>query len=218
MNELWRGFGIDSAAPFCAECRMLVELFHFQSLAVGDAGMVKQAQLAVAGRLQRLKPAAFVQRLKAVKLIVLDVDGVLTDAGMYYTESGDELKKFNTRDGYGIRAAQRAGLTVAVITGEITRIVARRMKKLNIRHLHQGIANKLPVLEQVCARLGVTVAEVAYIGDDLGDLACLKVVGVPCTVADGLAANRQAAVYVTALKGGEGAAREVIDLILQARG
>lgn len=174
-------------------------------------------EILFAGQLQRLTPVQFAQRLKAVKLLILDVDGVLTDAGMYYSEAGDELKKFNTRDGYGIRAAMRAGITVGVITGEKTRIVSRRMKKLGIRILHQGIGDKLPVLEKVAAQCGVTLADIAYMGDDLGDLPCLKQVGLPCTVADGLPANRQAAVYITRLKGGEGAARELIDLLLQAR-
>ncbi|HTL51674.1 MAG TPA: HAD hydrolase family protein [Planctomycetota bacterium] len=169
------------------------------------------------GLIQRLTPVQFAARLKAVKLLILDVDGVMTDAGMYYSEAGDELKKFNTRDGYGIRAAMRAGLILGIITGEKTKIVARRMKKLGIRILHQGIALKLPVLEKVVAENHLTLADVAYLGDDLGDLECLKAVGLPCTVADGLPANRQAAAYITKLKGGEGAVRELIDLILQAR-
>ncbi|MGH7146170.1 MAG: KdsC family phosphatase [Planctomycetota bacterium] len=179
--------------------------------------MPAASRLHIAGTLQKLSAEEFRRRLAAVRLLVLDVDGVMTDAGMYYSEAGDELKKFNTRDGYGIRAVQRAGLPVAVITGEKTRLVARRMKKLGIEIVYQGIQKKLPVLDEVAARVGIARAEIAYLGDDLGDLPCLEVVGVPCTVADGLPANRAAAVYITQLLGGQGAVRELCDLLLQAR-
>ena len=155
--------------------------------------------------------------LKRVRLFAMDVDGVLTDAGMYYSESGEELKKFNTRDGMGIKLLQRAGLITALITMEETKLVSRRAEKLAIPEVHQGTRDKLAVLREMVARHGLTLQEVAFIGDDVNDLEALGAAGFGAAPADALPAVRSAVDYVCRQKGGEGAVREVADLILAAR-
>ena len=156
--------------------------------------------------------------LKRIRLFATDVDGVLTDAGMYYSESGDEFKKFNTRDGMGIKLLQRAGLITALVTQEATKLVARRGEKLAIPEVHQGVMDKLPVLREMAARHGVTLAEVAYVGDDINDMGSLQAVGFSAAPADALPAVRKAVTYVCRAKGGEGAVREVAEMILEAQG
>jgi 3-deoxy-D-manno-octulosonate 8-phosphate phosphatase (KDO 8-P phosphatase) len=148
----------------------------------------------------------------------MDVDGVLTDAGMYYSESGEELKKFNTRDGMGIKLLQRAGLITALITMEETKLVTRRAEKLAIPEVHQGARDKLAVLREMVERRGLTLQEVAYIGDDVNDLEVLNAVGFGAAPADALPAVRSAVDYVCRQKGGEGAVREIADMILAAKG
>jgi len=156
--------------------------------------------------------------LAGIRVFATDVDGVLTDAGMYYSESGDEVKKFNTRDGMGIKLLQRAGLITALVTQENTKLVARRGDKLVIPEVHQGVLDKLPVLQAIAARYGVTLREVAYMGDDLNDLTALKAVGFSASPADGLPPIRKVVTYVCRAKGGEGAVREVAEMILEAQG
>ena len=156
--------------------------------------------------------------LKAIRLFATDVDGVLTDAGMYYTESGDEMKKFNTRDGMGIKLLQRAGLITALVTQESTKLVARRGEKLAIPEVHQGAMDKLPVMRDMASRHGMTLDQVAYIGDDINDLQALRAVGFSAAPADALPAIRKAVTYVCRAKGGEGAVREVAEMILEAQG
>jgi len=155
--------------------------------------------------------------LQRLRLFATDVDGVLTDAGMYYSESGEELKKFNTRDGMGIKLLQAAGLVTALITMEETKLVTRRAEKLAIPEVHQGARDKLAVMREMVARHGLTLQQVAYIGDDVNDLEVLNAVGFSAAPADALPAVRNAVDYVCRQKGGEGAVREVADLILEAK-
>ncbi len=155
--------------------------------------------------------------LAQIRLFATDVDGVLTDAGMYYSESGDEWKKFNTRDGMGIKLLQKAGLVTAIVTQERTTLVAKRGEKLTIPEVHQGVMDKLGVVREMAARHGLTLEQVAYIGDDINDLEALKAVGFSATPADGLPQVAIAVDYVCRKKGGEGAVREVIEMILAAR-
>ena len=157
-------------------------------------------------------------RLKKIKLLATDVDGVLTDAGMYYSEHGDELKKFNTRDGMGLVLLRYAGVRLAIVTSEDTKIVERRAAKLRITDLLQGARDKVTALETIMKRHGLSWEEVAYIGDDVNDLAVLKRAGFAASPADGTEANRKAAHYVTKKRGGEGCVREVCEMILEARG
>ena len=147
----------------------------------------------------------------------MDVDGVLTDAGMYYTESGDELKKFNTRDGMGIKMLQAASLVTAFITKEKTAIVERRGQKLAVPEVHQGVDDKLAVLTTLTQKYGLSLDQVAYIGDDVNDLDALRAVGFSAAPADAMPTVLKAVHYICVKKGGEGAVREVADLILAAQ-
>lgn len=160
---------------------------------------------------------ALASTLKRIRLFATDVDGVLTDAGMYYSESGEELKKFNTRDGMGIKLLQRAGIITAIVTQERTKLVARRGEKLMIPEVHQGVMDKLALVREMVERLGLSMEEVAYIGDDVNDVATLKAVGFSATPADGMPQAAAVVDYVCAKKGGEGAVREIIEMILEAQ-
>jgi 3-deoxy-D-manno-octulosonate 8-phosphate phosphatase (KDO 8-P phosphatase) len=156
--------------------------------------------------------------LRRIRLFATDVDGVLTDAGMYYAESGDEWKKFNTRDGMGIKLLQRAGIITAIVTQERTKLVARRAEKLAIPELHQGVMDKLLLVSEMAVRHGLTLSQVAYIGDDINDLETLKAVGFSASPADGMPQVAAAVDYICQKKGGEGAVREIIEMILDAQG
>ncbi len=155
--------------------------------------------------------------LQQIRLFATDVDGVLTDGGMYYSESGDEWKKFNTRDGMGIKLLQKAGLITAIVTQERTRLVARRAEKLAIPELHQGVMDKLSVIRDMAERHGISLRQIAYIGDDVNDMEALKAVGFSAAPADSLPQVRKIVDYICRLKGGEGAVRELAEMILQSR-
>lgn len=156
-------------------------------------------------------------RLKNLRAVVLDVDGVLTDAGMYYGPEGEAFKKFNSRDGMGVRLLRAAGLEVALITGENSQAVARRAEKLKIEEVHLGIEDKLPVLQDLAKRKGYAAEEIGYMGDDVNDLACLQWVGVAAAPADAMPPVLSVAELITERNGGEGAVREFADQILSSR-
>jgi len=164
----------------------------------------------------RLSQAELEERLRHVRMVAMDCDGVLTDGGMYYAESGDEWKKFNTRDGKGVELLHRAGYLTAIITGEDTAIVERRAAKMGVDVLVQGAQDKLSALDTLLASHGLAYEQVVYVGDDLNDLPVMQVVGLACAVADATPLVRQVAHYVCERKGGEGAVREVAELILGA--
>jgi YrbI family 3-deoxy-D-manno-octulosonate 8-phosphate phosphatase len=167
----------------------------------------------------RRRPARqrLLQTLRRIRLFAMDVDGVLTDAGMYYSESGDEWKKFNTRDGMGIKLLQQAGLITALITQEHTKLVLRRGEKLEIPEVHQGVRDKLATLRQIAGKYGLSLDQVAFIGDDVNDLATLKAVGLSAAPADCVPSVGKVVRYRCRKKGGEGAVRELADLILAAQ-
>jgi len=158
------------------------------------------------------------QALKRIRLFATDVDGVLTDSGMYYSESGDEIKKFNTRDGMGIKLLQRAGLITALITQEDTKLVARRAERLAIPEVHQRIFDKLTRLRDIATRYHISLEEIAYMGDDVVDLPVLTRCGLALTVPDAPPLVKKHADYVSVARGGHGAAREVCELIMHAQG
>ncbi len=153
----------------------------------------------------------------SVKLLALDVDGILTDGGLYYTETGQELKKFNVKDGLGLKLVMQAGITVAIISASSSTATHHRAKKLGIEQVFTGIDDKLTTLKSLCATLQIELTEVLYMGDDLTDLPVLQAVGYPVTVADAIAQNRACACYITQLPGGRGAVREVCDRLLAAQ-
>lgn len=149
------------------------------------------------------------------KLVMTDIDGVWTDAGMYYDQTGNELKRFTTSDSAGILFLRQLGIPVAIITGEDTQIVARRAKKLKVEHLYQGISDKPAVARELCEKLGVSLEECAYIGDDLGDIKLLELVGISAAPANAPDYVKSRVDFVTKAKGGEGAFREFVETILQ---
>jgi len=155
-------------------------------------------------------------RLKKIKLLVMDVDGVLTDAGMYYGEGGEELKKFNTRDGKGIELIRNMGIKTAFITNEKTLLLERRARKLKIDFLFQGVSDKLTLLRKLMKDNNMSPEEVAYVGDDINDIDVMKMVGFSATPADGAKANRTIATFVCKTKGGQGCVREVCDLLVES--
>lgn len=153
-----------------------------------------------------------------IKLFLSDVDGTLTDGGMYYSENGDELKKFNTRDGMGFQLLQKAGIKTGIITSENTHIVSNRAKKLNIDYLVQGKRNggKLAAAQEICNQIGITLDEVAYIGDDINCQTLLEAVGVSACPADACDTIKNiSSIHIMKLKGGEGCVREFIETIIK---
>lgn len=153
-----------------------------------------------------------------IRLLALDVDGVLTDGLIYYGNNGDELKAFNIKDGLGIKLLQRAGITVAIITGRESDIVLRRAGELGIVDVVQGREDKYQALLELCERHQLGLEECAYMGDDLPDLAAIVAAGLGMTVANASAAVLDAAQWRSAHNGGGGAVREACEFILAARG
>ena len=154
---------------------------------------------------------------KQIKLFLSDVDGVLTDAGMYYSENGDELKKFNTHDGMGFKLLKDAGIKTGIITTENTKIVERRAKKLNVDYLYQGKreGGKLEVAKEICAKEGISLEEVAYVGDDINCYELLSAVGVAACPANALPQIKAIPGIIHLTKrGGDGAVREFVDGLL----
>jgi N-acylneuraminate cytidylyltransferase len=152
-----------------------------------------------------------------IKFLFMDCDGVLTDGGMYYSERGDELKKFNTRDGMGIKLLRQLGIRTAIITGEKTKLVAQRGKKLKIDEVCLGVEDKARVLEEILCKYDMGFNEAAYIGDDINDLEAMKKVGLSFAVNDAMQCVKDIADYVTKTAGGHGAVREVAELIIHFR-
>ncbi|MGV8092785.1 MAG: KdsC family phosphatase [Mangrovibacterium sp.] len=150
-----------------------------------------------------------------IKLVLTDIDGVWTDAGMYYDQTGNEWKKFSTADSAGVIFLRLLNIPVGIITGEDTEIVRRRAEKLKIKYLRMGILNKLEAVRELTAQLGITLDEVAYIGDDLNDAILLQQVGFSAVPANAPAYMDRFARYRMTKKGGEGAFREFVELLLQ---
>ena len=154
------------------------------------------------------------EKIPEIKMFVTDCDGCLTDGGMYYSENGDELKRFNALDGMGFRLLREKGILTGVITGEKKELNRRRSKKLNLDILEQGVQDKLCMVEKLCQKYDISLQNVAYIGDDINDLDVIKAVGFGCSVPNGIEEVKKAAMYVTKRWGGQGAVREVIDKVL----
>ena len=157
-------------------------------------------------------------RAQNIRLLILDVDGVLSDGLIYMGNNGEELKAFNVRDGYGIRCALTSGIEVAIITGRKAKLVEDRCVTLGITHLYQGQSDKLTAFNDLLAKLDVAPQDVAYVGDDLIDWPVMAEVGLSIAVADAHPLLLPRADYVTKIKGGRGAVREVCDLLLLAQG
>ena len=157
-------------------------------------------------------------RARGIKLLLMDCDGVLTDGRLWLTPDGDEQKAFHARDGQGISLLHRAGVQTGIITGRTSSAVDRRAQDLKMAHVRQYAKDKVKALEEILSEAGVTTNECAYIGDDVGDIPVMHRVGFALAVADAAEETKQAAHYITTLKGGQGAVRECCDLILKAQG
>ena len=162
--------------------------------------------------------SALYSRAKEVRLAIFDVDGVLTDGTLYYTDSGEELKAFNVRDGHGMKMLQSTGVTLAIITSRSSRSIERRAQNLGIDLLYQGAEDKLAAFHALLKRTGQQAASCSYMGDDLVDLPVLTRAGLAATVPEAPAAVRQGAHHVTQAGGGRGAVRELCELIMHAQG
>lgn len=157
-------------------------------------------------------------KARPIRLLVLDVDGVLSNGQLYFSNSGDEIKAFSTLDGLGIKLLQQAGIEVAIITGRQSEIVQRRASSLGITHIIQGREDKLTALEELRKIVDFPYQEIAYMGDDLPDLAAIRRVGLGITVPNGHHFVAQHADWCTQAEGGFGAVREACELILKAQG
>lgn len=157
------------------------------------------------------------KRCQLVELIVSDVDGVLTDGGIVYTNAGDEIKRFHIRDGQGIRLWHRAGGKFGIVTARNSHIVNVRAAELGVEFVRQGTEHKLQAFREILATLQLKPEQACYIGDDLQDLGAVRLAGLGVAVADAADELRQSADYVTTLGGGQGAVRETIELILKSQ-
>src|SRR3990172_10046980 len=158
------------------------------------------------------------EKAARIRLLIFDVDGVLTDGSLYLTEDGREYKAFHSRDGHGIKMLLRHGVEIGVITGRTSKVVERRMEDLGIRHLYQGKLDKAPAFEQLTASLGISAQDTAYVGDDIVDLPVMRRVGLAIAVQDAHPFVKQHPHWQTPNRGGRGAARDVCELLLEAKG
>jgi len=154
-------------------------------------------------------------RAKNIKFIILDVDGVLTDGRITFNSKNEEFKSFDVKDGHGIKLAQRCGIKFAIITGRWSPIVEKRCKELNIDEVHQNADDKAKIFNEILNKYKIKEEEVAYMGDDLADVPVFKRAGLAATVSDAFDYIKKEVHYITKLKGGRGAVRELIDFILQ---
>ena len=162
--------------------------------------------------------ADLTDKARKIKLLILDVDGVMTDGKIVLDGGDSEIKSFNVRDGHGIKMAERAGLTIAIITGRESSVVTRRAEELGIKEVHQKSLDKLKTYRELLARTGITEEETAYVGDDIVDIPVMSRAGLAIAVSDAEPYVKEMAHAVTDRRGGEGAVREVIDYLLKARG
>lgn len=153
-----------------------------------------------------------------LKVLMLDVDGVMTDGGIILIGGNVEAKRFDVHDGMGVNLARSAGLEVGIITSRDSIVVKRRAKELGITELHQGVRKKTEVLQDLHMRLGVEPVQIAYIGDDIQDIPIMKMVGIPIAVQNAVSAVKECSIYVTRAYGGHGAVREVVEWLLEIRG
>jgi 3-deoxy-D-manno-octulosonate 8-phosphate phosphatase (KDO 8-P phosphatase) len=158
------------------------------------------------------------EQIKSIRLIAFDVDGILTDGGLYLSDSGEEFKRFNSLDGHGLKMLKASGVELAIITGRTSRCVELRAKNLGITHLYQGVENKLEVMQALLAKLQLAAEVSAYMGDDVVDLPVMRRVGLAISVPNAPQIVRDHAHYVSQREGGHGAVREACELIMSAQG
>ena len=157
-------------------------------------------------------------KAKKVKLVIFDVDGVLTNGSLFYGDDGQEYKAFNSLDGHGMKMLQENGVTIGIITGRTSNVVTHRMKNLKVDHVYQGKLEKLPAYEELIQKLSLQPDQVAYVGDDVVDLPIMIRVGLAITVPGAHELTKKHAHWVTTQQAGAGAAREICELIMKAQG
>lgn len=155
------------------------------------------------------------KEIPEIKMFLTDCDGCLTDGGMYYSEKGDELKKFNTRDGMGFALLRKKGIVTGIVTSENVDLNIRRAEKLKLDILEAGCKDKLSAIKRICGEWRIALKNVCYIGDDINDIEAMKIVGYGCCPADAMPEVKMVANYVTKAKGGEGVIREIVELIME---
>ncbi len=158
------------------------------------------------------------ERARQIKLVIFDVDGVLTDGRIIIGNDGEEYKAFNSRDGHGMKLLQYTGVDIGIITGRTSNVVEHRMQSLGIKHVYQGQQVKLPAFKEMIERIGISPEDCAYVGDDWVDLAIMRRVGLAVAVQDADEMVKKHAHWVTSAGGGKGAAREVCELLMEAQG
>jgi len=158
------------------------------------------------------------EKASRVRLLIFDVDGVLTDGSLFVGDDGQEYKAFHSQDGHGIKMLIKHGVIVAIITGRTSKVVEHRMKNLGIEHVYQGQLDKLPAYEKLASDLDISAAETAYVGDDVVDLPVMRRVGLAIAVQDAHPLVRQHSHWQTPRGGGRGAARDVCEMLMEARG
>lgn len=159
-----------------------------------------------------------IEKAREVKLLILDVDGVMTDGSIVYNDRGEESKSFNVRDGHGMKLLQRGGVDCALITARTSEVVLHRARNLGIELVYQGAFDKLKAYEDILKKTGLAPNQTAYVGDDVIDLPILKRAGFSVAVSDAVTEVKERVDYVTEAQGGRGAVREVVEIILKARG
>ncbi|HEY5603779.1 MAG TPA: 3-deoxy-manno-octulosonate-8-phosphatase KdsC [Gammaproteobacteria bacterium] len=158
------------------------------------------------------------KKAKNIKLVIFDVDGVLTDGSLFYGDDGQEYKAFNSRDGHGMKMLQETGVRIGVITGRTSEVVLHRMKNLQVQHIYQGRLEKLPAFEELINKLGITPEHTAYVGDDVVDLPIMLRVGLAITVPNAHDLVKQHAHWISSKPAGAGAARDICEMIMKAQG
>lgn len=155
---------------------------------------------------------------KSIRLVAFDIDGIMTDGGLYLADSGEEFKRFNSLDGHGLKMLKASGVELAIITGRTSRCVELRARNLGIAHLFQGVENKLATMQSLLEQLNIPADAAAYMGDDVVDLPVMRRMALALTVPEAPQVVRDHAHYVTRRNGGQGAVREVCELIMSAQG
>ena len=228
MRQQFGGFLVENGAFYITTRQRLLETNLRISGRIGLVEMEEESYFELDEPADWIIVEQFLQRknanpgnwkplLQNIKLVVTDSDGVLTDGGMYYSENGDELKKFNTRDGMGVQLLREHGIKTVIMTGEDVELVRRRGRKMNVEAVYTGIKNKAELVRKLAEQYEIGLEQIAFIGDDINDLEAVQTVGFGCSVADGMEQVKRAAKYVTKAEGGKGALRELAELIIHSR-
>ncbi|MEJ2214593.1 MAG: 3-deoxy-manno-octulosonate-8-phosphatase KdsC [Gammaproteobacteria bacterium] len=157
------------------------------------------------------------EKASKVKLVIFDVDGVLTDGSLFLGDDGQEYKAFHSKDGHGMVMLQQSGIAIAIITGRTSNVVEKRMQSLGIKHVFQGQKHKLPAYQEIKQQLELADEEIAYVGDDVVDLPVMTRVGLAVAVQDAHALTKEHAHWITPSNGGRGAAREVCEMLMKSQ-